>query len=498
MLGLLISLALSALVMVMAGGAIRRGFVEVGERTYRRGESVFWLITIGGLVGGTAIMMLSIRAYLEVQNDGDAAPRVMERDGVRVTIPASWEPLPDLEASLGTGATSSLAVGGDGAELLVLWPPVRPVPDAGAAAPDLAAVADDLKDPTFAYESWSSREVDGTWIIDASYPSPRGLVLTRHLIFLDPDGAVRTVIATCSSEGDIADCRDVISSLVRSREAAPPPPTATDALTHIAVGDTQACAIGDAGVVACWRDGPPKAVPGIRLPGARQLVGRGDRICAVDAEGGVKCLRDGEVATEEGWTDILRLAVSGDRMCGVDRKGVLRCRDDIPEAVKALEPMHAVALGKGHACALARSGTVACWGDDARRQLGANLEDGVSTFTVRGIQDIVAAGERTCALLATKQCWCWGAGADLARVSGVDDVQSLAAGGEDVCAVTGSGTVVCWGEREPTVVPGIEGATAIAVGAKQRCAITGGVAASRVMCWARGGAASAVPGSPAW
>lgn len=134
-----------------------------------------------------------------------------------------------------------------------------------------------------------------------------------------------------------------------------------------------------------------------------------------------------------------------------------------------------------------------CWGETEQQQLGENVEEGVSAFSVRGIQALVAVGNLSCALLATKQPWCWGNGeASLSRVNGIDDAHELAAGGGGVCARIGSGAVACWGERSwlgghaHVPVPKITNATAIAVGREQVCAITEDLGRSRLYCWKPG------------
>jgi hypothetical protein len=213
-LGLVISSAMAAMVVVLAVGAIRRGRLELGERVLDRGQALFWVVTVGALVGGTAIVVASANAYLE-DGGGDEAPQVLTRAGVSVTFPGSWRPLPELEEAMGSASTDALAVGGDGAELLVLWPPARPVPDAGAPTETTALrdVADALENPALDYQKWEISEVAHGVIVDAEYPSPRGLVVARHLIYRGDEGEVRTVIATCSSERDVADCRPVVASL---------------------------------------------------------------------------------------------------------------------------------------------------------------------------------------------------------------------------------------------------------------------------------------------
>lgn len=214
MFGLIISVALALLLVGSALLAMRRGELEIGERKLERGQVAFWVITAGGMAAGVAIATVSVLAYWEVHQEKNAPPQVFEREGVSVTVPATWRPLPELEELMGRGARYVLAVGGDGAELLVLWPPSSAAPDAG---PELArdAWAEALKSPALAYERWEVVEEGDGLRIDAAYPSPRGPVRARHLVFLDGE-TVRVVTATCNTEGDFAVCEEVIASVRRT------------------------------------------------------------------------------------------------------------------------------------------------------------------------------------------------------------------------------------------------------------------------------------------
>ena len=499
--GLIISLVLSAVVVMTAVAAVRRGVIEVGERRYDRTDAVFWIAVVGGIVGGTAIMMVSIRTYLEVRQEDDAPPRVMERDGVKVVIPASWEPLTELEQSMGTGARDVLAVGGDGAELLVLWPPTRPLPEGGAAHVDLRVVASDLKNPAFAYERWDVTDGPESVTIDAAYPSPRGLVLARHILFVGSDNAIVVVIGTCSTEGDIADCRAVIESLTRTEQAteAPDAQPARPELRAIAAGRAHACVLDDAGEVSCWSgDTPARPVS----TGVKQVVVAENRTCLLKRDETVVCL-DAPSGTETPVPELEgaeTLAAGPTITCGLfgeppAKQSSVRCVG-LPEPPE-LEAVVAIAVGTKHACALDKRGQVVCWGDNGQQQLGPAREDGVHRFAVRGVQTIAAAAQFTCALLATRQAWCWGSGfggggasEKLTRIEGVDGVIALAAGGGaagGVCAHTAAGDVHCWGAPawigDGPRAPALANVRHLAVGATQVCAIAQGDSGERVLCW---------------
>ncbi len=214
MLGLLISLTLALLVVVTAITALRRGELELGERTLRRPEPMFWIVIGTGAGLSVLIAVVSLRAFFEVHAADGGPPELLARAGAQIAVPATWRPMPELEALMGEGSDHVVAVAGEGAELLVLWPPTRPLPDGGAV--DVEAAADAMKSPAFGYERWDVRSFEDHVVIDATYPSPRGRVAARHLLF-DDGGALRVVTATCSSEVSFSVCEGVVQSLTRAR-----------------------------------------------------------------------------------------------------------------------------------------------------------------------------------------------------------------------------------------------------------------------------------------
>lgn len=76
----------------------------------------------------------------------------------------------------------------------------------------------------------------------------------------------------------------------------------------------------------------------------------------------------------------------------------------------------AIVAGQDHTCAIAREGTVYCWGSDQYGQIG----DGDVTHSTK---------------------------VSPVKVAGLAGVLTLSAGPYHTCAVTASGTVHCWGRR---------------------------------------------------
>ena len=81
--------------------------------------------------------------------------------------------------------------------------------------------------------------------------------------------------------------------------------------------------------------------------------------------------------------------------------------------VDASGPWVQVDVGSSHACARHDNGTVWCWGDNARGQLGVGgeLPEARSPVQVLGIEDAVDLGvgfRHTCVLSADESVFCWG------------------------------------------------------------------------------------------
>lgn len=75
----------------------------------------------------------------------------------------------------------------------------------------------------------------------------------------------------------------------------------------------------------------------------------------------------------------------------------------------------ALALGAQHTCALASTGTVACWGMGGRGQLGTGAYRTQLTpvnFLMGEVRSIAARGDTTCIIKARGDVYCWGYGGD--------------------------------------------------------------------------------------
>lgn len=132
----------------------------------------------------------------------------------------------------------------------------------------------------------------------------------------------------------------------------------------------------------------------------------------------------------------------------------------------------AVASGAAHSCALVDGGSVMCWGDGTRGQLGDGIASkgyrrAVPGFVqgISGATAIRAGGDTTCAILAGGAVACWGEGsfgqlgnsvakdgyfsATPVMVSGLSGVVDLSISGTNACALSPDGAIHCWGRNAP-------------------------------------------------
>ncbi len=175
-----------------------------------------------------------------------------------------------------------------------------------------------------------------------------------------------------------------------------------------------------------------------------------------------------------------------------------------------------VSAGDSHTCAV-RAGRVACWGRDASGQLGdgsagpnGDASPGLIASGATDWTSVSAGGSHTCATRAGRVA-CWGGDArgqlgdgsagpngDASPgliASGATDWTSVSAGDQHTCAVR-AGRVACWGNDtsgelgdgsagpEPDATPGLiaSGATdwtSVSAGGSHTCATRAG----RVACW---------------
>lgn len=278
----------------------------------------------------------------------------------------------------------------------------------------------------------------------------------------------------------------------------------------VTTGANHSCALISSTEVVCWgsnefgqigngfagaiaNTASPNFVSG--LIGVSQMASGGNSNCAV-VSGDVYCWGDNQYA-----------------QVGQPTVGIGDVRT-IPTKVELLSAIQSVVMGKHHACALASSGLVYCWGRNNQAQLGGYVGDSASTpSVVQNISDVVqisAGDDHTCAVTTQGALYCWGSNnAGQLGVESTDQpvafyrvdigtIRQVAAGGSHTCAYDGT-SVVCWGGNEHgqlgldvlgaqqtaannrTPVANLLSVSSIFAGGNRSCAITQGN--REVWCW---------------
>lgn len=222
---------------------------------------------------------------------------------------------------------------------------------------------------------------------------------------------------------------------------------------------------------------------------------------------------------------VAAVSAGGGRSCAVTTSGGLKCWGESPGngTSSSLTPVSVTGLGSGvrsvsvggtFSCALTTAGGVRCWGSGSLGQLGdGSLTSSSVPVTPAGLSSGVASvsvgAQHACALASSGivKCWGWNNYGETGDTSGATttpqpiDVAGLPAnlvavalGGYHSCAVTTTREAWCWGENQvgqlgdgttvdrptPAAVPGLSGVVAVTGGTYHTCALLVGGAA---MCW---------------
>jgi alpha-tubulin suppressor-like RCC1 family protein len=284
----------------------------------------------------------------------------------------------------------------------------------------------------------------------------------------------------------------------------------------LVLGNQHTCAISADSRVKCWGSnqqgqlGPDVAGdlhapgPDLRVRGRAvlALAAGDDHTCAVLEGGALKCWGRNGVGQ-------LGLGDLANRGEGPGQMG-----DALAEVALGGAAI-AVGAGAAHTCAVTADGGVRCWGVGDAGQLGFESGAGSSSPPVSSLAlpapavSVVAGADYSCALLATGQAVCWGAGArgqlgagdttggatPGAAISFGAKATALAAGAHHVCALLSNGKLACWGAngsgqlgqgdtadrpRPVSVETGGRPVKGVAAGGDTTCALTDGGA---VTCW---------------
>jgi alpha-tubulin suppressor-like RCC1 family protein len=307
---------------------------------------------------------------------------------------------------------------------------------------------------------------------------------------------------------------------------------------------THACAVATDGSVWCWGfnnrsqlgvTGMMNSATPVRamLASPAQQVAIGDYVtCALLATGEVMCWGGGEegrlgdgtevIARAEpalvgGLSDVVGLSAHAGTVCARTTAGELYCWGQNHagelvghEGMFAVAPVklpftnvRAIGVGAQHACAL-DDDVVYCWGRD---RTDRQRPTAAATVALTDVDDLRAAGGRTCAHRTDDTIFCWGDNAlgqlgdgtrvdRAAPVAVLGGARSVATGAMHTCAIAAGGGVHCWGYDdaaqvsgalsytpvlEPTPVTGLgEPIVALAAGATHTCARS---TANTIWCW---------------
>lgn len=337
-----------------------------------------------------------------------------------------------------------------------------------------------------------------------------------------------------------------------------------EGVLSVSASNDHTCALLQAGTVRCWGLNERGAVgsPDIgsvapdpvavqmetgsgptELTGAVELSSGGLHNCVRFSEGRVSCWgsdSNGQLGSGINGYSSTALPTAGDldaaslsagqrHTCATTTQGAVYCwgrgsdgrlgngsTSDArqPVAIPGLDDVVSIDAGDTHSCAVRGSGGLVCWGSDTHGELGQGDPGAVQLLPVAvpGLSDVstvavsssneLYSGERTCAMRAQEQVWCWGShdfGAlgvdpvDVYRpvpIAGIGRAAEVSAGSGQVCVILVDGrTVSCWGTAadrsevpadQPEVVVGLSGVQELAVGKDHRCAL---VLDGRVLCW---------------
>jgi len=319
-------------------------------------------------------------------------------------------------------------------------------------------------------------------------------------------------------------------------------------VTRLATSSNHACAVTDAGKVACWgidilgwdgsRSFDPIPVEISGLTGATDVCVGYRTTCAVhDDEGKVSCWGSNDAGQlgsaplkqqtkpvqVPGVIGAKTVSCTADHSCALLAGGEVWCwgktRDGIlgdglategsykPVKVAGLAPAIQVAVGWNFACARVKNGGVWCWGASDHGELGHGLTprapqpSPAQAKTPTAVAELVGGGTGNCVrTTGSKQWWCWGSG-DLVpkSLAHLDGAQSVARGSMHHCHVDAKGGVWCQGRNDrgqlgvdkktsyvqtPQAVQGLPAMVVVATGREHTCAAT---AAGKVWCWGSNG-----------
>lgn len=266
----------------------------------------------------------------------------------------------------------------------------------------------------------------------------------------------------------------------------------TKAPVSLAAGGAHACALlSDLGI-KCWGKNDQGQLGNSGMSGVAVTNG-GNHSCAIAFNGDLWCwganaagqLGSGDTQATNNPKKVVGLTVKDTaagnvHTCALKEDGSVSCwgRNNegqlgnnsikpslTPIATAALGmPAEQIVAGDAHTCALLRNGTMKCWGDNSKGQLGiGTYQNSLGPIAVKNVADIasISAGQmHTCALLKNGTAYCWGdnsvgqLGDGAGKSSNLpikvrsDGITQIAAGNTHTCALYKGGAMKCWGKGD--------------------------------------------------
>ncbi len=265
----------------------------------------------------------------------------------------------------------------------------------------------------------------------------------------------------------------------------------------IAGGPFAQCAILDNGTARCWGDSLFGDLGGstqsVQMPTPHDKTGLSNDVARIGF----------------GFTFACALTTSGRGKCwglgGAGQLGNGTTKDEYSARdIATTEPLVDLGASMGglFACAVTTAGKVLCWGQNSSGQLGSNgTNDQPRPVAVEGLdaraRNVACGRDHACALLVDGGVACWGSEAKgqlgrgkiggkanpPARVVGVSSATSIAVGGDHACAIA-AGRAVCWGSNDAAQIasaPSVLAPTEVAPASFAPVAVTAGFQHTCVM-----------------
>jgi hypothetical protein len=196
----------------------------------------------------------------------------------------------------------------------------------------------------------------------------------------------------------------------------------TAGITAIDAGDAHVCGLLPGGGIQCQGGemrfddtGAPYPAWWTHTPVSSGMVAV-EEYCALSAAGAVSCWGTqygSPVPVPQLSSGVASFDAGGWQLCAVTTSGNVRCSSDGYVPVPGISNAIAVSSGREHTCVLLAGGSVHCWGDNSKLQLGvpapAYSETPIEVPLGFSAVAVSAGVDHTCVTDASGGAWCWGA-----------------------------------------------------------------------------------------